>query len=365
MNLKERLDFSEVKSNPIEELRTSEYPVLVYGGGSFARDILHVLKQNEIRAEGVFVDDGGFVLPDIFEDYKVRQFPIDKIDFPCYVVMGMANYLKGRELKNENIKKVFYISFYPYGDQRTSTEETVRENMDDYQAVYDLLADNLSRDCMVSYLNARIKNDAGCVFPCYEREQTYFENTVFRVKEGENYVDIGAYTGDTIRLFFDACNGKPGKIWAFEGDRSLEGTIRSTIKELEIEDRTELFITGLWSGRKTLFFSKAEHNMEEGTVTNDSTGLSIEVDTVDHILRNRQGKVDMLKINFANADKALRGCMRIIAEDRPKLAVVVGFFDSLICDIPGIVREADASYKIFFRYNSAIPAKLVMYAVPK
>lgn len=135
--------------------------------------------------------------------------------------------------------------FYPYGDKGVFSKEDMEGRKEAYQMIYDILADDLSKKCMISYLNARIKNDKSCVFPCYEREQTYFDNTVFQVSEGDNYIDIGAYTGDTIQLFYEACNGKPGKIWTFEGDGSLEPTIRNTILKLGIEDQTELFMTGV------------------------------------------------------------------------------------------------------------------------
>lgn len=364
MEFMECLDFSNVKNDQMDELKNSNFPILVYGGGSFARDILHYLKSAEICVEGVFVDEGGFVLPDILEDYGIKQISMNEIDSPCYIVMGMANYLKGKTLVNENIRKIFYLSFYPYGDKGVFSKEDIEGRKEAYQTIYDILADDLSKKCMISYLNARIKNDASCVFPCYEREQTYFDNTVFQVSEGDNYIDIGAYTGDTIQLFYEACNGKPGKIWAFEGDGSLEPTIRNTILKLGIEDQTELFMTGLWSERKQLFFAKTDHNVEEGTITSKDTGLSIDTDSVDNILQEKSDRVDIIKINFANADEVIKGCKRIITEDQPRLAVVVGFFDKLICDVPRIIIEMDASYKIYFRYNSEIPAKLVMYAVP-
>lgn len=363
MEFMDLLEFSHVKSDPIHRLKASGLPIFVYGGGSFARDILHYLKCSEISVEGIFVDVGGFVLPDILEHYGVRQVSIKEIDSPCYVVMGMANYLKGKTLINKNIKEVFYLSVYPYGDKGVFSKEDIEKHKEDYQSTYELLADDLSKRCMVSYLNSRIKNDASCVFSCYEREQTYFDNTVFHVNEGENYIDIGAYTGDTIELFYEACNRKPGKIWAFEGDGSLEPTIRKTISELAVETKTELIITGLWSEKKKLFFLKSDHNLEEGTITGNDTGLPINADSVDHILQDKSECVNIIKVNFPNADEVLKGCSRIISKDKPKLAVVVGFFDKLIYDVPQIVLKVDASYKIYLRYNSAMPAKPVMYAV--
>ncbi len=363
MKLMDLLDFNNVKEDPIERLKTSEFPILVYGGGSFARDILHYLKCNNISVAGIFVDSGGFVLSDILEDYGITQISMNDICFTCYVVMGMANYFKGRMLENSYVKEVFYLPFYPYGDKGAFHREDIEKHQEVYQSTYELLADDLSKRCMVSYMNSRIRNDASCVFSCYEREQTYFDNSVFRVNEGENYIDVGAYTGDTIRLFYKACNQKPGQIWAFEGDRSLEPSIKKTISDLEIEDTTKLIMTGLWSEKKKLFFLKSDHNIEEGTITNYDTGLSIDVDSVDHILQNKLKRVNIVKINFPNADEVLKGCRKIISKDKPKLAVVVGFFDKLIYEAPRIVMEAESSYKIYFRYNSAMPAKLVMYAV--
>lgn len=363
MSLLEKLNFDNVKQNPIIELKECKQPVLVYGGGSFARDILYYLTSNGVRVEGVFVDRGGFVLGDIVEEYSVKEVPIDHIDFPCVVVMGMANYLKGEDLYNDFIKKVYYLSYFPYGDNKPFTRDDVEKSLPSLEKTYSLLADDFSRQCMAAYLNARISNDASCVFLCYEGEQTYFSNSVFHVNPEENYADIGAYTGDTIKLFYDSCNERPGHIWAFEGDPELKKSIDNTINGCGITAQTDLYITGLWSEKKTLSFSKSEHNIEEGTIVDGGTGNTIEADTIDNLLRDRKDKVDILKINFANADEVLKGATQVVSTDKPKLSIVVGFFDHLIYDIPDIVKSIDSDYKIYFRYNSALPARLVMYAV--
>lgn len=52
MEFMECLDFSNVKNDQMDELKNSNFPILVYGGGSFARDILHYLKSAEICVEG-------------------------------------------------------------------------------------------------------------------------------------------------------------------------------------------------------------------------------------------------------------------------------------------------------------------------
>ncbi len=367
MQILDKLEFKKEIKNPIEEMKNITLPVFLYGGGSYARDVLHYLKANDIKVSGIFVDVGGSILQDILDDYSLKEIGIDDINFPCYVVMGMANYLKGEHLKelNSNVKKVFYLSVIFYGDNDFFTKELIMSNYESYQQTYELLEDELSRECMIAYLNARINGDATYVFPCYRGEETYFKNSVYQVKSGENFLDIGAYTGDTIRLFTEMCNGNVGKIWAFEADRNLEQIIRKSIIEAGVSDKTELYITGLWSERTVLHFVHTDYNNEESTI--DSVGKSsdiiMDVDTIDNILVNREKKVNLMKINFANAIEVIKGSEKIIREDKPKLAVVVGFYDRLISDIPQIVKKYNPNYKIYFRFNLPFPAKIVMYAI--
>lgn len=363
----DKLIFRENKSSFIDELKDSQLPILLYGGGSYARDVLKYLKEHGVVIDMVFADE---VLQDILDDYDLKRISIDEIDFPCYVVMGFAKYLMGQALaeRNDNIRKIYYPVLMPYDETEGYTKETVMELLPEYQKTYELLEDDLSRECMAGFLNSRVNEDAQFCFGCFEKEQTYFKNSVFEAVPDENYLDIGAYTGDTIRLFAKEVGGAPnGHIWAIEADKTLESVIRTSIEESGVADITELYMAGLWDEKKTIYFNKIDYSDEEGFIS-DEKGANrkhMDVDTLDNVMAGRECNITLLKVNFCNAAKILRGGVNTIKKDRPKIAVVVAFGSKMIAEIPALIKAIDPNYRVYLRFNSPMPARIVCYAVCK
>ena len=359
------LVFNDKKENMIDELKKCDVPILLYGGGSYARDVLKYLDENGISVEKIFADD---VLPDIIRDYRVERISVEEIDFNCVVVMGFAKYLLGQELANENknIIKVYYPVLMPYDEIAGYKKESVLNLIPEYQRTYELLEDDFSRECMVAFLNSRINEDASFCFPCYEREQTYFDNSVFSATPEENYLDIGAYTGDTIRLYVSGLSSCPvGHIWAIEADDSMKPFIDKSIKECGVSEITEVYYTGLWNEKKTIYFSRSEYSDEEGFVTEngDKNAYGMNVDTLDSVLQNRKQEVSLLKVNFCDAEKILEGGVELIKKDLPKLAIVVAFGSEMIARIPAMIKKICPRYRVYLRFNSPMPARIVCYAV--
>lgn len=59
------------------------------------------------------------------------------------------------------------------------------------------------------------------------------------------------------------------------------------------------------------------------------------------------------------------GGASIIKEDKPKLAIVVAFGSKMIAEIPAMIKAFDPNYKVYLRFNSPMPARIVCYAVCK
>lgn len=350
--------------NMIDKLKRENVPIIVYGAGSYARDVLKYLSVNRVYPKYVLADD---VSDEFLLSYNLERIHYDEITFPCIVIMGFAMYLKGNELKAENpfIKKVFYPSLMPYDGMDSYSRESIISSERELQEAYELLDDDMSRKCMVAFLNAQINDDASYCFPCYEGDQTYFDNSVFKSQSDENYLDIGAYTGDTIRLFSKTVKKPKGHIWAIEVDKALEVQINSAIQECGVEEITDTFITGLWDELKTIYYNKTSGNNEEGYLSESQSSdfVAIKVNTLDNLMNGRTEKVSLMKINFLHADRVIKGGVNVISEDRPKLAITVGFGKNMIIDIPKLIKSLDLNYRVFFRFNSPMPAKLVCYAI--
>ena len=72
----------------------------------------------------------------------------------------------------------------------------------------------------------------------------------------------------------------------------------------------------------------------------------------------------MIKINFLNGvGETLQGAERILREQKPKLAITVGFDEWGVMKIPRIIKRINSDYKIYLRYETPMPARLILFAV--
>ena len=125
----DHLDFKSDNKSIIDELKGVDVPILLYGGGSYARDVLRYLNVNNISVDYIFADN---VLEDILRDYNLKRIDINEINFSCVVIMGFAKYLMGKQLadKNKNIRKIFYPVLMPYDEITGLKRSKVMEMLD-------------------------------------------------------------------------------------------------------------------------------------------------------------------------------------------------------------------------------------------
>ena len=61
--------------------------------------------------------------------------------------------------------------------------------------------------------------------------------------------------------------------------------------------------------------------------------------------------------------ESLEGAENILREQKPKLAITVGFDEWGIIKIPQIIKKINSDYKIYLRYGAPMPARLILFAV--
>jgi len=181
----------------------------------------------------------------------------------------------------------------------------------------------------------------------------YFNNDVLEISEGEVYVDVGAFDGDTIESFNDACNKlnvNYKKIYGFEPDpecyKSLENNVASY-------DNVSLHKLGLWSESKTLEFTSSGESIHDqaGSVAG-SGNVKIEAVSLDDFLDG--DKVTFIKMDPSGdiVNEVLLGAEKTISKHKPKLAL--GIYHSLeeFIDIPIYLKEICPEYKLVLRHNT-------------
>lgn len=250
--------------------------------------------------------------------------------------------------------------------------EFLEKNQDAVAKAYDTLADEKSRQLFLTKLALMASKGHFALFKRFilgfsepyrhfglggcdgtPEDYFYFNNDVLSVEEGEIYIDVGAFDGDTVGTFLDACkhrNVKYGKIIAFEPDPTYFEPMQ---KQFGRYPNVDLRQQGVWSETTTLRFANPEDPSrgQTGTISDAGT-LEIEVVSIDDILQG--GPATFIKMDPGGdvIPAILRGSARTIATYRPKIAAGAYHCAASIFQIPLLVHELCPDYRIWLRHNT-------------
>lgn len=346
-------------TNVIAALEDETLPLILWGAGDVASAVKAYLERNHIFLSAVWEDNSTqqsfdglpvFSLEDIKEKYHKFN-----------VILGHSHYNLGDMVlkKEEQISKLFYFVSIFYDQYKNIPYKFVKENIDKYYATYQMLADIESRNAMLAYLNARINNNINYIQRCVKYEQTFFKNDIYEIGDDENYVDIGAFDGDTIRQFIAQCDANYQNIYAFEPEEENFNKLKNYIEASKLP-RLFSYHIGTWFKKDILSFQGEQD--KRSTITEKKGKTQIFVDALDNLINGKT--VSLIKINFYQGVlETLMGAKKIIACNRPKLAIVVGFDEWALIKIPEFINSNFPQYKMYLRYNRCMPACLTLYAI--
>lgn len=133
-----------------------------------------------------------------------------------------------------------------------------------------------------------------------------------RQRPYDTFLDVGAFDGDTLRMFEDKFSCQRGI--AVEANASLFDAIR--LVGDKYPKGIEILPMAAWSKRTCLNFEEVRFGMIK--VTEDARGVLQAAPMDDHIFE----PVDVLKMDIEGAEsKALEGCASLLQKSRPDLAI--------------------------------------------
>jgi len=187
----------------------------------------------------------------------------------------------------------------------------------------------------------------------------YFPRDLISLSSDESYVDVGAYDGDTIRQFLRNCNNKFHKIYGFELDKNNFQKLENNLTSLPNSENIEIYNLGAWNKRETISYSSG---LTQSTI---GTGNEIaQAAPLDEIIDNRN--ITYIKMDIEGAEiAALMGAAKIIAEQKPKLAICVYHKISHLWEIPSLIHQLVPDHNIFLRHHTRLEYETVCYALPK
>ena len=149
------LDFITEKENSWDFLKNTDLPIFIYGMGDGAEKILRVFGQYGISAAGFFASDE-FVRGHYFKGHLVHTLSqIENLidEFIIVLAFGAGYESLYRRISEMAVRHTLLAPDVPVVGEGLFTYEYCMENAEKIQKLYDLLADDMSRQTFADIIN--------------------------------------------------------------------------------------------------------------------------------------------------------------------------------------------------------------------
>lgn len=296
--------------------------------------------------------------------------------------------------------------------------------IDRYQKLYDLLADQPSRDLLVELLKFRVlgpnhvrlplntpayqklraaidrdyliergtQQAAGRTLNLYKLQNgiqlhlqpivacTTFSIEHYAYRGGESIaaerndvvIDGGGCWGDTA-LYFAQKVESSGRVFCYEFDPANLMILEENLRlNPELQTRVQILRNALWdkSGESIQYAAQGP-----GTTLNASgmggsgsaNGASVTTLSIDDLAAQQKlERVDFIKMDVEGAElRALKGAEKVLRQFRPKLAISLYHKPDDFLDIPEYLHQLDLGYRFFLGHCTIHQEETVLFATAK
>jgi FkbM family methyltransferase len=236
----------------------------------------------------------------------------------------------------------------------------IKKHMDDLLWLFVRLEDARSKNVLFAILSNWVDMEGESLALYRERKYpSYYDLEIFPKRQGEVFVDMGAFTGDSAKDFIDSYGTDYSKIYCYD---ITPDTFAKMQENLQHYPRIECRQKGVGAEPGQLFLTQHSGYPSASQVT--STGeQAVDIVRIDDDVPER---VTFLKMDIEGAEQdALRGCVRQIRENHPRLAICTYHGHEDLVMVPRIIDEINPNYKFYMRYNggTVFATEFVLLAV--
>ncbi len=314
--------------------------------------------QKHIQVDGI-IDD----FTRVHSSRKKTVYKIDDVPKNALILsVSTGSPLEVKKgLDDRGFENVNYLSFFKYSGLElldppfiTDFKEDYKKNKEEYSKVYNLLADEKSKETFTKVINFKISFDLGFMEGfTNDHEEQYFDKELIPSIKDIVFVDGGGYIGDTIP---NIINNFPDfkKIYCIEPN-DLHISIAK--KNFSSEENIEFINCGL--GNKKQISTQAQESQDN--CAHDYQAENI--DTIDNLIKE---KIDFIKLDIEGAEQdTLLGAKNTIEKYNPILAICIYHKAEDWYKIPQIVLDINPEYNIYIRHYMEGIYETVMYFIPR
>lgn len=255
----------------------------------------------------------------------------------------------------------FDVWAFAAADSPAAFRKYLQNNWHALHRLYNDLQDDGSRQTLLSVLEGRVTGDLSFFRSC-SCPDMYEPKDIYTLSGREVLVDLGAYDGDTLSKFIEACPDYAAA-YGFEPEPAFAEALDSlSRREANRGKKLSVVKKGAWHQTGTVSF--AWDGNDGGTIrTGNAQEGEVRIQTVrvDDAVRE---PISFLKMDIEGAElNALKGSEKQISANHPKLAICVYHKPEDLTDIWEYLRDLVPEYRFYLRHHGAAGADTVLYAV--
>lgn len=325
-----------------EKLKNSPYPVAVYGTGNGADRVFAEFDRLKITPQYVTASDA-FARERTFHGYKV--LPLSELeqkesDFTVALCFASAREDVIANIKSLSLRQRVIMPSVPVYGNEIFNKEYLKSHLNEIYKAYEKLSDKKSKDVFKSLIEFQITGDLNLMFGCETPKEEAL--SLLGLTDNENYLDLGAYRGDTVDELISFAGG-------YSEITALEPDIRSYKKLCEHCENMQnitLLNTAVSDKCETLFFSG---NKGRGANLN-AKGKETKAVTVDSLNK----PFTYIKADTEGAEmQMLQGAVNTLKQ-KPKLNISAYHRSEDIFSLVNKIYEINPEYEIFIRHHRHI-----------
>lgn len=344
----------------------SNLPLYMYGTGNGADRIINVMSERGIALSGVFASDG-FVRNRVFRGFPVRSYGdvcAECDEFAVIVAFGSSRPEVLENVARIASERVVFCPDVPAVGDNLFDSDFYDAHFDEICDAYSLLADERSREVYSDIINYKLTGDMSYLDSSAEPGDPGAD--ILRYDRYRTMLDLGAYTGDTVKhaienmpCLYRVIAVEPEsraykKLTAF-ADTVTHPVITAVNVAAWDADSSLTFTGGVGRGSTADADGRGTHrgqrSFEVTAITPDSAACGVRIDYVKYDVEGAEAR-------------ALRGSVRIISEHRPDMLVSLYHRSEDIFELPKLVRELYPDSKLYLRRAVGFPAwDINLYAV--
>lgn len=362
--------------------------IIMFGAGSKAHQVIKLLEEQGIFPCEICDNNKELQGKYFMGKYVIKSHEEIRKRYEFYCILITTTITNAMSIKDTLVrageKNPIYhaCNFFKVDEAFLKYEEVI--NDEKYREIYDLLEDETSKRIFVKNVNSKMTGN-GLELYSEMTGKSFFDEELLENAERDVYVDVGAYTGDTILQFLEFSGGKYQKIYALEPDKGNYRSLQKFIKYGVIEN-IETFNIGGWSetGEREFFSTSNNENVNYGSPNlfqdisamitmgeletcqrENSMAISykVKLDSVDNVVKNQN--VSMIKINALAADMpVLVGCKENILASKPVIVMEYGAKPEYMTEELIWLAGLNVGYKFYMRQKDIFgDCKTLLYAI--